>query len=114
MNCAITSANNFSVQSVVISRFSPVQSTVSVKKVTLNRSFICPCGLTELRYSDFEPESCLYALSPRFDGAAGWIYPDQRNTDFARSQIQDREAGFRIPIATQRSLLIEEEGQLCF
>jgi hypothetical protein len=42
MNCAITSANNFSVKSVVISRIAPVQSAVSVRKPTLNRPFICP------------------------------------------------------------------------
>ena len=40
MNCAITSANNFSGQSAVISRISPVQSAVSVRKPTLNRPFI--------------------------------------------------------------------------
>jgi hypothetical protein len=42
MHCAITSANNFSGKSVVISRISPVQSAVSVRKPTLNRPFICP------------------------------------------------------------------------
>jgi hypothetical protein len=42
MNFAITSANNFSGQSVVISRNLPVQSAVSVRKPTLNRPFIFP------------------------------------------------------------------------
>ena len=40
--CAITSANNFSGQSVVISRISAVQSVVSVRKATLTWPFICP------------------------------------------------------------------------
>jgi hypothetical protein len=42
MHCAITSANNFSGQSVVISRISPVQSAASLRKSNLNRPFIFP------------------------------------------------------------------------
>jgi len=42
MHCAITSANNFSGESVVISRISPVQLAGSVRKPTLNRPFMCP------------------------------------------------------------------------
>jgi hypothetical protein len=42
MHCAISSANNFSEKSVVISRISPVQLAGSVTKPTLNRPFICP------------------------------------------------------------------------
>ena len=42
MHHAITSANNFSGKSVVISRISPVQLAGSVRKPTLNRPFICP------------------------------------------------------------------------
>ena len=42
MHCAITSANNFSGQSVVISRISPVQLAGSVRKSNLNRPFIFP------------------------------------------------------------------------
>ena len=42
MHCAITSANNFSGQSVVISRISPVQLAGSVRKPTLNRPFTFP------------------------------------------------------------------------
>ena len=42
MHCAITSANNFSGQSVVISRISTVQLGLSVRKSNLNRPFICP------------------------------------------------------------------------
>ena len=42
MNCTVTSANNFSGQSGAISRISPVQSAVSVRKSTLDRPFIFP------------------------------------------------------------------------
>jgi hypothetical protein len=42
MNCAITSANNFSGQSAVTSRIFPVQSAVSVRKSTPDRPFVCP------------------------------------------------------------------------
>jgi len=42
MNCTVTSANNFSAQSGIISRISPVQSAVSVRKSTLDRPFIFP------------------------------------------------------------------------
>ena len=42
MNCEITSANNFSGLQAGISRISPVQLAVSVRKSTLNRPFIFP------------------------------------------------------------------------
>ena len=42
MNCTVISANNFSALSWIISRISPVQSAVSVRKSTLYRPFIFP------------------------------------------------------------------------
>ena len=42
MNCTVTSAKNFSGQSGIISRISPVQSAVSVRKSALDRPFIRP------------------------------------------------------------------------
>lgn len=42
MNCTVISANNFSALSWIVSRISPVQSAVSVRKSTLYRPFIFP------------------------------------------------------------------------
>ena len=42
MNCTVISANSFSALSWIISRISPVQSAVSVRKSTLYRPFIFP------------------------------------------------------------------------
>ncbi|NDH40006.1 MAG: hypothetical protein EBY45_06230 [Gammaproteobacteria bacterium] len=42
MNCTVISANDFSALSWIVSRISPVQSAVSVRKSTLYRPFIFP------------------------------------------------------------------------
>lgn len=42
MNCTINSAGNFSGRQACISQISPVQSAVSVRRSTLDRSFILP------------------------------------------------------------------------
>ena len=42
MNCTVISVNNFSALSWIVSRISPVQSAVSVRKSTLYRPFIFP------------------------------------------------------------------------
>ena len=41
MDCEVTAATKFSGQLAGISRASPVQSTESVRRSTLNRPFIC-------------------------------------------------------------------------
>ena len=45
-HCTVISANNFSALSWIISRISPVQSAVSVRKSTLYRPFIFPILIT--------------------------------------------------------------------
>ena len=68
MNCTVTSANNFSGQSVVISRISLVQLGASVRKFNLNRPFICPIlKLAALEKTIAYPiETSLYLSDPRF------------------------------------------------
>ena len=62
MNCLITSANNFSGQSGIISQISLVQLAGSVRKSTTNRPFICPI----LRRKEYEFRFIVSYEAPSF------------------------------------------------
>ena len=63
MHCVVTSANNFSGQSVVNSRISPVQLGASVRKFNPNRPFICPILTTEDFFLTYDRPSFYFHVS---------------------------------------------------